>query len=64
MTPLVTIEDLAKHLNVSVSTARSWVRQGHIPKDSYIKIGNTYRFELDKVVAGLTTAPKQLDLDN
>jgi hypothetical protein len=39
------------------------VRQGHIPKDSYIKIGNTYRFELDKVVAGLTTAPKQLELD-
>jgi excisionase family DNA binding protein len=63
MNPFVTIEDLAKHFNVSESTARLWVRNGHIPKDAYIKIGNVYRFDLEKVVTALTTAPKQLELD-
>ena len=36
--PFVAIEDLANHFAVSVSTIRSWVRQGHIPKNTYIKI--------------------------
>ena len=52
------IEDLAKHFTVSVSTVRAWVRQGLIPKDTYIKVGNTYRFGVSKVVAALTAAPK------
>jgi excisionase family DNA binding protein len=42
--PFVPIEELAKHFSVSVSTIRAWVRQGNIPKDTYIKVGNTYRF--------------------
>lgn len=50
----VPIEELAKHFVVSVSTVRSWVRQGHIPKETYLKIGNTYRFNLSKVVDALT----------
>jgi hypothetical protein len=56
--PFVPIEDLAKHFTVSVSTVRAWVRQGLIPKDTYIKVGNTYRFNVSKVVASLTAAPK------
>ena len=36
--PFVPIEDLAKHFNVSISTVRAWIRQEHIPKDTYIKI--------------------------
>lgn len=56
--PFVPIEDLAKHFTVSVSTVRAWVRQGMIPKDTYIKVGNTYRFSVSKVVAALTAAPK------
>ena len=47
----VSIEDVAKHFTVSVSTARAWVRQGEIPKNTYVKIGKTYRFKLDAVVA-------------
>lgn len=50
----VPIEDVAKYLTVSVSTVRAWVRQGHIPKTTYIKVGNTYRFRLDAVVEHLT----------
>jgi excisionase family DNA binding protein len=61
--PFVMIEDVAKHFSVSVSTVRAWIRQGSIPKDTYIKVGHTYRFHLENVVAALTNAPKQLDLD-
>lgn len=53
--PFVPIEEVAKHFTVSVSTIRAWVRQGHIPKDTYIKVGNTYRFSIDNVAAALTT---------
>jgi excisionase family DNA binding protein len=56
--PFVPIEELAKHFTVSVSTVRAWVRQGHIPKDTYLKIGNTYRFNLSKVVDALSNTPK------
>jgi excisionase family DNA binding protein len=52
--PFVPIEDLAKHFSVSISTIRAWVRQGHIPKDTYIKVGNTYRFSIDNVSSALT----------
>jgi excisionase family DNA binding protein len=57
--PFVPIEELAKHFSVSVSTIRAWVRQGYIPKHAYLKIGNTYRFSVSKVVAALSTAPKE-----
>ena len=56
--PFVQIEELAKHFTVSVSTVRAWVRQGHIPKDTYLKIGNTYRFNVSKVVHALSNTPK------
>lgn len=56
--PFVPIEELAKHFTVSVSTVRAWVRQGHIPKDTYLKIGNTYRFNVSKVVDALSNVPK------
>ena len=62
-TPFVQIEDIAKHFVVSVGTARKWVRNGTIPKDTYIKVGTTYRFNLPEVVAALTAAPKQMELD-
>ena len=56
--PFVPIEELAKQFTVSVSTIRAWVRQGHIPKDTYLKIGNTYRFNVSAVVKALSNTPK------
>ena len=56
--PFVPIEDVAKHFSVSISTVRAWVRQEHIPKDTYVKIGNTYRFRVGDVADALTTAEK------
>ena len=58
--PFVPIEDLAKHFSVSISTVRAWVRQKHIPKDTYIKIGNTYRFRVGDVADALTSETEQL----
>lgn len=51
--PLVPIEVVAKKFMVSVSTVRVWLRTGAIPPSAYVKIGNTYRFDLDGVVEGL-----------
>jgi len=51
--PFVPIEELAKHFTVSVSTIRAWIRQGAIPKSTYIKVGNTYRFSVDDVSEAL-----------
>jgi excisionase family DNA binding protein len=53
--PFVPIEDLSKHFSVSVSTIRGWVRKGHIPKNTYIKVGNTYRFSIADVSEALTS---------
>lgn len=50
----VPIEEVAKYFTISVSTIRAWVRQGYIPKHTYIKVGNTYRFRLEAVVEHLT----------
>ena len=62
----VPIEDIAKHFSVSISTVRAWVRQKHIPEDTYIKIGSTYRFRVSDVESALTsskTAKKSFDED-
>jgi excisionase family DNA binding protein len=52
---------LAKHFAVSISTIRAWVRQGHIPKTTYIKIGNTYRFNKTAVTEALTKSAQDVD---
>lgn len=53
----VPIEDVAKRLTVSISTVRTWLRQGYIPKSTYIKVGTTYRFDKEGVVKALIAVP-------
>jgi hypothetical protein len=55
--PFVPIEECAKHFTVSVSTIRSWIRQGFIPKDTYLKVGLTYRFDLAAIIKALSANP-------
>jgi hypothetical protein len=57
----VPIEDLANHFSVSVSTIRSWVRQEHIPKSTYLKVGSTYRFSITKVADALLAGADDFD---
>ena len=49
----VPIKDIAEHFAVSISTLRTWKRDGTIPKDTYIKVGSCYRYCLDDVTAAL-----------
>ena len=39
----VTLDELAAHVGVKVSTVRQWVKRGFVPRETYIKAGNTYR---------------------
>jgi hypothetical protein len=50
----VPIDDLAEVLNIKTQTLRTWVRQGHIPKETYIRVANTYRFNIPQVLKALT----------
>ena len=58
-TPYVNINKVADYFQVSVSTIRKWVNNGSVPDNTYIKIGEVYRFRLDDVEAALTAATKQ-----
>tara|TARA_R110000796_G_scaffold41212_1_gene102037 strand:+ start:695 stop:934 length:240 start_codon:yes stop_codon:yes gene_type:complete len=49
----VPIEKVAKHFSVSVSTIRAWIRQGKLPKHTFMKLGTTYRFKLSAVESAL-----------
>ena len=40
---------MAEKFNVSISTIRQWIRKDNIPRNTYIKVGNTYRFILEEV---------------
>ena len=55
-TVYVPIENLSEHLSVKITTIRQWVKQGSIPKHTYIKVGNTYRFNIPEVVEALRAA--------
>ncbi len=45
----VPIGDVADKFSVSKHTVRQWLRQGKIPADMYVKIGNTYRYNLQGI---------------
>ena len=57
-----TIEQVAKHYQVSISTVRAWIRQGIVP---FLKVGGVYRLKLADLEAAfkqhtvLAGAPKQ-----
>lgn len=52
----VTLEQAAEHFRVSLSTFRSWVRSGAVPKDTYLRLGSVYRFDLTAVETALRNA--------
>jgi predicted site-specific integrase-resolvase len=58
-TGLVPIDGLAKHLHISVHTVRAWLRNGYIPAHTYLKVANTYRFDVAAVVAALKGSPNE-----
>ena len=49
----VPIEDVERYFRVSISTIRMWARTNKIPANTYIKLGNTYRFSIPRVEEAL-----------
>ena len=49
----VNVKGVADHFKVSERLIRTWVHQGKIPKDTYVHIQQTYRFNLAAVEAAL-----------
>ena len=55
----VELRKVADHFKVSESTVRAWIRNGSIPENTYIKVGKTFRFELNLISdALLSEQPK------
>ena len=50
---LCTIDSVADYFSVSVSTVRNWLRRGKLPESTYIKIGQTYRFNFQRVAEAM-----------
>tara|TARA_R100000654_G_scaffold46157_2_gene72294 strand:+ start:2626 stop:2850 length:225 start_codon:yes stop_codon:yes gene_type:complete len=50
----VEIGKVADYFGISVSTTRKWLREGHIPRETYIKAGDTYRFNVEAIEKALT----------
>lgn len=50
----VTIDKLAEHFGLAVTTLQKWVKTGNIPRGTYVKAGQTYRFNLRAVEHALT----------
>jgi len=44
----VHIEDVAEHLNISLDTARAWLKDGKLPA---YKVGKRYKFKLSEIDA-------------
>jgi len=57
-TPYVPINKVADYFQVSVSTVRKWVNNDYIPDDTYIKVGEVYRFRLNDVESALSRVSK------
>jgi len=62
-TTYVTIDKLAEHFGLAVTTLQKWVKTGNIPRWTYVKAGQTYRFNLRAVEQALTGAEDAPKLD-
>ena len=51
--PYVPIDDVADYLSVSIETIRDWIHQRKITPNAYLKLGQTYRFQVSKVLQDL-----------
>ena len=60
----VTIDEVARKLHISLPTVRSWVKAGHIGTQAYIRVGTTYRFNMDAVLRSLHGAMSEEEADN
>ena len=55
----VPVGEVADRLSVSIHTVRQWLRKGIIPSDLYMKIGNTYRYDLQGIEKAFLSTNKE-----
>jgi hypothetical protein len=60
----VPIETIADKFSVSKMTIRKWVQAGAISKNSYIKVGKTYRFLFSSVLFDIQATESNGSIDN
>ena len=58
---LVRVEEVANTLGVKPTTVQEWVRNGNIPKHTYLKVGKTYRFDLKALINALRAGNVETD---
>ena len=58
----VPIGEVAERFSVTPHTVRQWLRQGKIPTDLYVKIGNTYRYNLQGIENAFLNTNKDPDV--
>jgi|TARA_B100001059_G_C17522245_1_gene421371 predicted site-specific integrase-resolvase len=58
------VNKTAEYFGVSIHTIRKWVKEGHIPRDHYIRGGTTYRYNIPAIEKELTSSskPEQMEL--
>ena len=64
MSKYIKLSEVADNLGISIHTARSWLRNGNIPRQTYFKVGNTYRFNYEQIeghVLGTNVLPPDED---
>ena len=64
-TKLVKSSEVAEYFSVTSQTIYLWRKNGKIPPHCYTKVGNTYRYDLDRIQEHFdpsTTKPEQYEL--
>ena len=59
----VDINAVVDYSGISKQTTRKWVLAGHIPKDTYIKVGDTYRYNIEAMEKAFLERNEDADVD-
>ena len=59
----VDINVIAEYFGISKQTISKWVQAGNIPANTYIKVGDTYRYNLEAVEKALVKRTQSEDTE-
>ena len=59
----VDINVIAEYFGISKQTISKWVQAGNIPANTYIKVGDTYRYNLEAIEKALVKRTQSEDTE-
>tara|TARA_R110002020_G_scaffold258053_2_gene471730 strand:+ start:1838 stop:2053 length:216 start_codon:yes stop_codon:yes gene_type:complete len=59
----VDINVISEYFGISKQTISKWVQAGNIPDNTYIKVGDTYRYNLEAVEKALVKRTQSEDTE-